>query len=90
MKEVFKMKENNKYYDDWDDEDDGLPRIISVAEFLSNPSKPEEVIESVVRQGHKMMISGASKSGKSFLLIELAIALQKERSGLGFNVENLR
>ncbi|MDD4156230.1 MAG: DNA methyltransferase [Candidatus Cloacimonetes bacterium] len=79
------MKENKKYYDDWDDEDDGLPRIISVAEFLSNPSKlPEEVIESVVRQGHKMMISGASKSGKSFLLIELAIALAEGTKWLGF------
>lgn len=45
------MKVNKKYYDDWDDEDDGLPRIISVAEFLGNPSiLPEEVIESVVRQ----------------------------------------
>jgi len=79
------MKENNKYYDDWDDEDDGLPRIISVAELLGNPSKlPEEVIESVVRQGHKMMISGASKSGKSFLLIELAIALAEGTKWLGF------
>ena len=79
------MKENKKYFDDWDDEDDGLPRIISVSEFLDNPSKlPEEVIESVVRQGHKMMISGASKSGKSFLLIELAITLAEGTKWLGF------
>lgn len=79
------MKDNKKYFDDWDDEDDGLPRIISAAEFLGHPSKlPEEVIESVVRQGHKMMISGASKSGKSFLLIELAIALAEGTKWLGF------
>jgi len=80
------MKENKNSFDQWeDDEDDGLPRIISVAEFLGNPSKlPEEVIESVVRQGHKMMISGASKSGKSFLLIELAIALAEGTKWLGF------
>lgn len=79
------MKENNKNSDVWDDEDDGLPRTVSVAEFLGNPSKlPEEVIESVVRQGHKMMISGASKSGKSFLLIELAIALAEGTKWLGF------
>jgi RecA-family ATPase len=66
----------NNYYG-WDDiEDDGLPPITSFAELLTNPPElPEEVIEGVVRQGHKMMISGASKSGKSFLLIELAIAL---------------
>lgn len=79
------MKDNKKYFDDWDDEADGLARIISVAEFLDNPSKlPEEVIESIVRQGHKMMISGASKSGKSFLLIELTIALAEGTKWLGF------
>ncbi len=79
------MKENNKYYHECDDEYDGLPRIISGVEFLGNPPKlPEEVIESVVRQGHKMMISGASKSGKSFLLIELAIALAEGTKWLGF------
>lgn len=52
---------------------------------MSNPSKlPEEVIESVVSQGHKMMISGASKSGKSFLLMQLAIALSEGTTWLGF------
>lgn len=71
------MSEYKNNYDQLeDDEDDGLPRITSVSEFLGIPSKlPEEVIEGIVRQGHKMMISGASKSGKCFLLIELAIAL---------------
>lgn len=79
------MKENNKYYYELDDEDDGLPPIISSDEFLANPPKlPEEVIQGVVRQGHKMMISGASKSGKSFLLIELAIALAEGTKWLGF------
>jgi RecA-family ATPase len=61
------MKQNNKYYDVWDDENDGLPPIISSAELLANlPPLPEEVVKGVLRQGHKMMISGASKSGKSF------------------------
>jgi hypothetical protein len=80
------MNEYRNNYNHWeDDEEDGLPRIISVAEFLGNPSNlPEEVIEGVVRQGHKMMISGASKSGKSFLLIELAIALAEGTKWLGF------
>ena len=79
------MKENNKYYDVWDDENDGLPPIISSAELLANlPPLPEEVVKGVLRQGHKMMISGASKSGKSFLLIELAIALAEGQKWLGF------
>jgi len=55
----------NKYYE-WDDtDDDGLPSPILFDELLDNPPRlPEEIIEGVVRQGHKMMISGASKSGK--------------------------
>jgi len=86
------MDKYKKNYNTWeDDEDDGLPRIISSAEFLANPPKlPEEVIEGVVRQGHKMMISGASKSGKSFLLIELAIALAEGTKWLGFQCRQSR
>jgi hypothetical protein len=63
------MNEYRNNYNQWeDDEDDGLPRIISSAELLANlPPLPEEIVEGVVRQGHKMMISGASKSGKSFV-----------------------
>ena len=80
------MSKKTKDYNTWEyDEDDRLPRIISIAEFLGNPSKlPEEFIEGVVRQGHKMMISGVSKSGKSFLLIELTITLSEGTKWLGF------
>jgi len=86
---VNKYKKN---YDQWeDDEDDGLPEPKSCAELLANPIKlPEEIIERVLRQGHKMMISGASKSGKSFLLIELAIALAEETKWLGFQCRQSR
>ena len=75
----------NNCYQWEDDEDDGLPKIESTDELLANlPPLPEEVVEGVVRQGHKMMISGASKSGKSFLLIELAVALAEGTKWLGF------
>lgn len=36
----------------------------------------------LLRRGHKMLISGASKSGKSFLEIELAIAISEGRQFL--------
>ncbi len=75
----------NDYYGCDDIEDDGLPRPMSSAELLANPPRlPEKVIEGVVRKGHKMMISGASKSGKSFLLMELAIALAEGTKWLRF------
>jgi hypothetical protein len=64
---------------------DGLPEVISADTFLNNlPKLPPELIEGVVRVGHKMMISGASKSGKSFLLMQLAIALSEGTKWLGF------
>jgi RecA-family ATPase len=80
------MDKYDNYFDLWeDDEDDGLPEPKSCAELLADLQPlPEEVVEGVVRQGHKMMISGASKSGKSFLLIQLAIALAEGTKWLGF------
>jgi len=78
----FKTK-NCTGLDDY--EDDDFNNEISVAEALANPPKlPPELIEGVVRVGHKMMISGASKAGKSFLLMELAIALSEGTKWLSF------
>jgi RecA-family ATPase len=72
-------------FKDEDLDSEGLPEPIGVDTFLNNlPKLPPELIEGVVRVGHKMMISGASKSGKSFLLIELAIALAEGTKWLGF------
>lgn len=64
---------------------DELPREKSVTEGLVNlkPLAPE-LIEGIVRVGHKMLISGASKAGKSFLLMGLAIALTEGLKWLGF------
>ena len=56
--------------------DNDLPNPESLSEMLENPPElAEEVIEGILRQGHKMLISGASKAGKSFLLMELCLAI---------------
>lgn len=66
-------------------ESEELPDIISLADvFDSPPPLPEELICGILRRGHKLLISGDSKSGKSFLLMELAIALAEGREWLGF------
>lgn len=41
------------------------------------------LIEGVLRQGHKMLLMGPSKAGKSFALIELAIAIAEGAKWLG-------
>lgn len=64
---------------------DELPILTYLDEALANPPElPPELIEGVVRVGHKMLISGSSKAGKSFLLMQLCIALSEGLKWLGF------
>lgn len=46
------------------------------------PLKPEQ-IEGILRLGHKMLVTSSSKAGKSFLMLDLAIALANGREWLG-------
>jgi RecA-family ATPase len=76
-------------YNEWLDFTEGLidemPSIESLDEELAHlPNLAPELIEGVVRVGHKMLISGSSKAGKSFLLMQLAIALSEGGKWLGF------
>ncbi len=55
---------------------DNLPDPESMADAWDNlPALAPPLIEGVLRQGHKMLLAGPSKAGKSFALIELAIAI---------------
>ena len=64
---------------------DELPEMRVSTEAFDHPlAVPEELIEGVLRRGHKMLISGSSKAGKSFLLMELAAAIAAGREWLGF------
>ena len=78
-----------KSWADWLDymegESDELPDIVPISSVDDNPPPlPEELIDGVLRRGHKLLISGDSKSGKSFLLMELAICIAEGREWLGF------
>ena len=64
---------------------DELPALVTLADYATAPpSMPEELIRGVLRRGHKMLISGSSKAGKSFLLMELCIAIAEGKPWLGF------
>lgn len=54
---------------------DTLPEIVNFSELKELPPLAPELIEGVLRKGHKMLIAGPSKAGKSFLLIELALSI---------------
>ena len=64
---------------------DDLPDSENLGEALQNlPELSPELIHGVLRMGHKMLISGPSKAGKSFALIELCIAIAQGGSWMGF------
>lgn len=68
-----------------DESDDGLPNFLNLADAAKDPPPLLPVlIDGVLRCGHKMIIAGASKAGKSFLLLELVIAIAEGLEWLGF------
>ena len=48
------------------------------------PALAAPLIDGVLRQGHKMLLAGPSKAGKSFSLIELCIAIAEGTSWFGW------
>lgn len=64
---------------------DDLPEPESMADAWNNlPELAAPLIDGVLRKGHKMLIAGPSKAGKSFGLIELSIAIAEGRKWLGW------
>jgi len=63
---------------------DGMPDIENLADMVENPVELSPVlIEGTLRKGHKMMIAGASKAGKSFLLMQLCLAISNGSEWIG-------
>lgn len=64
---------------------DDLPDFESMADAWQHlPELAPPLIEGVLRQGHKMLIAGPSKAGKSYALIEMCIAIAEGRKWLGW------
>lgn len=59
---------------------DDLPEPESMAEAWNNlPALSPSLIDGILRQGHKMLLAGPSKAGKSYALIELCCAIAEGR-----------
>lgn len=64
---------------------DDLPDFESMAEAWENmPDLAPPLIDGVLRQGHKMLIAGPSKAGKSYALIEMSMAIAEGRKWMGW------
>ena len=65
---------------------DDLPDIEAADDFIASPPPlAEPIIDGVLRRRHKMLVSGPSKAGKSYLLMELALAVAAGRDWLGWS-----
>ena len=71
---------------------DELPDVDNLADVFAQgvPDLAPALIDGVLRQGHKMLLAGPSKAGKSFALINLCIALAEGAYWMGFPVRQSR
>ena len=75
-------------WEDWCDWVDACTDDLPDTECLADdwddlPPLADALISGVLRQGHKMLLAGPSKAGKSFALIELCIAIAEGKTWLG-------
>lgn len=72
-------------WQDWiESATDDLPDTENMADSWNDlPPLADPLIEGVLRQGHKMLLAGPSKAGKSFALIELCICIAEGKPWLG-------
>lgn len=77
---IIKTNIGKASYDEWRDWIDGISdELPEFEDFFEEyrkglPELAPEIIDGVLRQGHKMLLTGPSKAGKSFALIQMCIA----------------
>lgn len=79
-------KESFTEWQDWIESiNDDMPEVENLADEWDNlPELSPPLIDGVLRQGHKMLLAGPSKAGKSFALIQLCIAIAEGKDWFGF------
>jgi RecA-family ATPase len=67
-----------------EEEADDLPDVEKLSAVWDNlPPLAPELITGILREGHKMRLTGPSKAGKSWALIELTCAIAEGRDWMG-------
>ncbi len=73
------------------DDDDGLPSIICAADFLcQDDALPPILIEGLLHQGSTMVLSGGSKTNKTFSLLDMAVSVASGSPWWGMQTERGR
>lgn len=77
----------HRTWDEWkewiEEIHDDLPDITEDDDLDAVEENPEQLIENVLFPGDKMLLAGPSKAGKSYLLIELCVAMASGGEWLG-------
>lgn len=72
-------------------QNDDLPEVETLSDVWSDiPELSPCLISGILRKGHKMLVSGPSKAGKSFLLLQLVAAIAEGRKWLFWQCERGR
>lgn len=75
----------NEWYEWIEGINDDLPDPEGLESVWNNlPELAPCLIDGILRKGHKMLIAGPSKAGKSFLLIELCICIAEGKKWLNW------
>jgi len=79
-------------YDEWHEYieslNDNLPKDVTLADIWNDmPPLADELIKGVLRQGHKLLLAGPSKAGKSFLLMGLCVSIAEGIPWLGLECQ---
>lgn len=86
LQRLLAVKLGCRSYADWEAmvQTRELPAIDDLDTLeAENPPLAPELIAGVLRKGHKMLLAAPSKAGKSFLLIQLVIAIAEGHRWLG-------
>lgn len=79
-------KDNFNEWKEWIESlNDELPDPDNLSSVWDNlPELAPPLIDGVLRQGHKMLVAGPSKAGKSYMLIELCCAIAEGKKWLSW------
>lgn len=78
----------NEWFEWIEGVNDDLPDPESLENFFDNlPPLAPPLIHGILRQGHKMLMAGPSKAGKSYALIELCVAIAEGDKWMGWKCE---
>lgn len=87
-------KSEFRSWDEWQDwlvqEMTKLPEIETFGDIPELPPLAPTIIDGILRRKQKMLVVGPSKAGKSFLMVELAIAVAEGWEWMGHRCERGR